>query len=114
MIKRPHTRNPDALQRQPKPLQLETVDDMRELKDATRTVQLLQVVGSPHSQTMLMVYLPAEKLLIEADLFTPNSPKPYAANLLENIQRRGLAVDRLIPLHGIVVPFDQLRKAVAR
>jgi hypothetical protein len=27
--------------------------------------------GSPHSEGMLMAYLPREKILIEADVFTP-------------------------------------------
>lgn len=114
IIKRPHTLNPDALARQPRSLTVETVDDRLELKDATRTVQLFHIDGSPHSSTMLMAYLPAEKLLIEADAFNPNSPAPFAANLLENVQRRNLAIDRIVPLHGVVVPFDDLKKAVAR
>jgi glyoxylase-like metal-dependent hydrolase (beta-lactamase superfamily II) len=75
--------------------------------------------GNPHSATMLMVYLPAEKLLIEADAYTPPTagttplpPAPFAANLLENIERLGLQVDYIVPLHGRVVPMSDLRAAV--
>jgi hypothetical protein len=63
---------------------------------------------------MLMVHLPAEKLLIEADLYTPPAvptPMPFAANLLENIESRNLEVDRIVPIHGRVVPFSDLRGA---
>ena len=35
---------------------------------------------------------------------------PYAANLLENIQRRKLAVDRIVPLHGAIASFEELQK----
>jgi len=77
-------------------------------------VQIFHVTGSPHSSTMVMVYLPQEKLLIEADAYTPSAPAPFAANLLGNIQRRGLAVERIVPLHGTVVPFDALRTAVTQ
>lgn len=110
---RPHTLSPDALQRKPQPLRVETVDDTLELKDETRTVQLFHVIGSPHSSTMLMAYLPKEKLLVEADVFTPGaSVAPYAANLLQNVVQRGLSVDRIVPLHGVIAPFADLQKTV--
>jgi hypothetical protein len=38
---------------------------------------------------------------------------PYAANLLENITKRKLQVDRIVPLHGAIVPFVELQKAVS-
>lgn len=106
---RPHTRNPDALARQPRQASVETVDDRRDLAGV---VQLFPVTGNPHSATMLMAYVPGHRVLIEADAFTPNAPAPFAANLLENVERRGLAVDRIVPLHGSIVPFDALRHAV--
>ena len=63
-----------------------------------------------------MVYLPGEKLLIEADGYTPllpNAPPPAApnannVNMIENIERMNLAVDRILPLHGRVVPASEL------
>jgi glyoxylase-like metal-dependent hydrolase (beta-lactamase superfamily II) len=98
IVARPHTLSPDALQRKPR---------------ASRTVQLFHVIGSPHTATMLMAYLPKEKLLVEADAFTPGAAAaPYAANLLENVTRRGLSVDRIVPLHGIVASFADLQKTV--
>jgi hypothetical protein len=33
---------------------------------------------------------------------------PFAANLLDNIERRGLRVERLLPIHGRFVPFAEL------
>jgi hypothetical protein len=68
---------------------------------------------------MLLVYLPAEKLLIEADVYSPPAanattvlPAPFAANLVENIDRLGLNVERIVPIHGRVVPVADLRSAV--
>jgi hypothetical protein len=62
---------------------------------------------------MLMAYIPRDKILIEADAFSPGSAvQPYAANLLENIQKRNLRVDRIVPLHGAIAPFAELTKAV--
>ena len=36
---------------------------------------------------------------------------PFAANLLENVTKRKLRVDRIVPLHGAPGPFDGLVKA---
>jgi hypothetical protein len=64
---------------------------------------------------MLMVYFPAERLLAEADAYQPPPPggpapvaHPFAANLLDNIEKRRLRVDRLLPIHGRIVPFADL------
>jgi len=76
------------------------------------------VLGSQHSGTMIVVYLPAERLLIQADLYNPPAANattpisfPFAANLLDNIQRRGLVVDRVAGIHGRVVPLSDIQAA---
>jgi hypothetical protein len=74
------------------------------------------VLRAVHSDGFLMVYLPNEKLLIEADAFTPgapNAPPPPVPNannlnLIDNIERLGLKVDRILPLHGRVVALSEL------
>jgi glyoxylase-like metal-dependent hydrolase (beta-lactamase superfamily II) len=108
---RPHTIVPDALAKNPQPLKIETVDEELELKDATQTLQLFHIAGSPHADTLLMAYLPRERVLIEADVFTPGAAvAPYAANLMENIARRKLRVDKIVPIHGTIAPFSDLQK----
>jgi glyoxylase-like metal-dependent hydrolase (beta-lactamase superfamily II) len=114
MASRPHTIQPDTLAKKTTRLVVETVDDQREIKDQTQAVQIYHVAGNPHSDTMLMVYVPRDRLLIEVDAFGAGSAvNPYAANLLENIQKRKLRVDRIIPLHGPVVKMAELEKVVA-
>ena len=110
--RRPHTIAPDALARNPKPLKLETVDEEREFKDGAMTVELFHIAGNPHADTLLMAYFPKERILVEADAFSPGSAvQPYAANLLENITKRKLKVDRIVPLHGTIAPFSALVSA---
>lgn len=118
LARRHFTILPDALAKSPKTPTIETVSDRRTLSDETRRVDLYAVRGSPHSASMLIVHLPTERLLIEADLFTPPAPNlptptpmPFAPNLLDNIGRLGLVVDRIIPIHGRVVPFSDLNAA---
>lgn len=110
---RPHTLQPDTLAKAPRPITLEGVGDSRVLEDPTRRVELYHIAGNPHGDTLLMAYLPRERVLIEADAFSPGGTfHPYAANLLEQIRARKLRVDRIVPLHGAVVPLSELVKAV--
>ncbi len=111
----------DALARKPRGARVEGVGEKRVITDGTRTVELYHVQGSPHSKSMLMVYLPKEKMLIEADLYSPPAAPPaagapppaypFAANLLANIDRLGLDAETIVPIHGRVVPISDLRAA---
>ncbi len=114
MAARPHTQQPDTLAKNPKNVRVETVGADRVYKDATMEVDLYHVAGNPHSDTMLMAYLPKARVLVEVDAFSPGSAvQPYAANLLENITTRKLRVDRIVPLHGAIVPYAELIKTQA-
>jgi glyoxylase-like metal-dependent hydrolase (beta-lactamase superfamily II) len=101
---------------------VEGVRDKRVLTDGTRTVEIHHMAGSIHADSMLMVYLPKEKLLIQADAFTPSAPNapppavvnPSTINLAENITRLNLAVDQLLPIHGRIVPLAELQKTIGR
>jgi glyoxylase-like metal-dependent hydrolase (beta-lactamase superfamily II) len=98
------------------------VRERLDLGDATQPIQIHRIAGSVHADAFLMVYLPKDKLLIEADAYTPgppNSPPPAVANannlnLIANIERLNLAVDRILPLHGRVVPLAELYAAVGK
>jgi len=67
-----------------------------------------------------MVYLPAQKILVEADAWTPTpaGAKPPAAvnplwiNLYANIERLKLDVQRIAPLHGAAQGIADLRAAL--
>jgi glyoxylase-like metal-dependent hydrolase (beta-lactamase superfamily II) len=109
MAARRFTRTPDTLAKAPKPVTVVAVGDTHTVTDGARQLLLYHVAGNPHSDTMLMAYLPRERLLIEADAFSPGgSYHPYAANLLGHIERLKLRVDRIIPLHGTIQPFSAL------
>jgi len=87
---------------------------VKERIDGPAPVALYHVAGNPHSDTMLMVHVPSERVLIEVDAFSPGAAvNPYAANLLENITRRNLRVDRIVSLHGGIAPFADLAKVAA-
>jgi glyoxylase-like metal-dependent hydrolase (beta-lactamase superfamily II) len=139
----PHTLNPDRLAKAPKKPSLEDVGtafgterEMRELTDGKRTLQVYRVIGSQHADAMLAVYLPTEKMLIEADMFTPEAPPspsappapestaasrrteapliltPEPLILYNNIKRLKLDLETIVPLHGRPVKMAELLKVI--
>jgi glyoxylase-like metal-dependent hydrolase (beta-lactamase superfamily II) len=91
----------------------ETVFEKYVLADDSRRVEMHNVLGLSHVEGMLIVYLPEEKMVIEADLYTPRplegAPPPSASNrtFYENIQRLGLDIETIVPIHGRPGPMSQ-------
>ena len=117
LVSRPHTVVADHLAQQPAELMLETVagDDTLELGEGRRTMQVFRMGDNPHADGTLVVHLPAERMLIQADMFIPGVGGEFArtaAALLASIEERNLRVDRLVPIHGGVLPLSALEEAV--
>jgi glyoxylase-like metal-dependent hydrolase (beta-lactamase superfamily II) len=112
----PNKLAPDRLTQSGKKPSFLTVANKHTLSDGTRRIDLYHVADSHHSDTFLIAYLPKERLLIEADSYTPsppNTPPPATpnanhTNLIENLDRLKLDVDRILPLHGRIVPVGEL------
>lgn len=115
----PHTIQPDKLSMMnPKPkTMVEYVGESKKMVGGENEIDLYHIQNSMHNDSNLMVYLPKQKVLIEADEFNvlgnpaPTAPaeKPnqYQINLLANIERLHLDVDRIIPIH---LPNPETRK----
>ena len=89
------------------------IDDEAVFTDGSDDRERDHIVGSPHADTLLMAYFPRERILVEADVFNPGAAvNQFAANLLENIKKRNLRVDRILPLHGKIAPYSELVKTV--
>ena len=118
----PATILPDHLAKSGKKGVVEGVKDKRVLTDGTRTVEIHHIAGILHDDGLLMVYLPKEKLLVQADTFTPvpagteppMPPSPFTVGLADNITRLGLSVDRHLPLHGRMVPMAELNRQIGK
>ena len=110
IAKRPHTIVPDALAKSPKPFMADAVGDEKVITDGTMTVNLYPVSG-PHSETMLIAYFPRERLLVEADVYNPGSAvQAFTPTFVPELKKRNLRIDRVVPLHGKVVPYAQFVK----
>jgi len=88
--------------------QYETVRENYWLNDDSQSMHVSYVHPLPHVEGMLVAYLPNQRMLIEADLFDslpPGAPRQAEStashqSLLNHVQRLGLDVDTIVPIHG--------------
>lgn len=116
----PRTLKRDRLAASARAPVFETFTGKHVLTDGRRAIEIHEIEGNGHSDGFAMVYLPAERLVIQADAYTPGpaaapppaTPNPYTANLYENIERLKLNVRTVVPLHGPrLVPLAELQTA---
>ena len=79
--------------------QYETVRENYWLSGGERSMHVSYVHPLPHVEGMLVAYLPNEKILIEADLSDSRT-------LLGHVQRLGLDVETIVPMHGLPVAWS--------
>ena len=101
-----HTLRSDSFQSSPsKQVKIETVspDKKMTLNDGNRSIEIYSI-NNTHSDGMLAVYLPSEKVLLTSDLYSPGStPEPfrkYSKELLKFINDSGIEVDMIAGTHG--------------
>ena len=115
LVSRSHDSQPDALERNPQALNMELVPgyEVYDLNNGRRTIHLVRIFQDEHSAGHLVVYLPRERILVEADVFVPTARvAPFVANLLKNVNDLDWRVDEIVPIHGEVVDFSALEEMV--
>jgi glyoxylase-like metal-dependent hydrolase (beta-lactamase superfamily II) len=123
----PHTLVPDKLALNPTPAKFTLVNDELTITDGNHVVKLYHEQNFSHHVGAIFAYLPKEKVIIEADAFNPPATpvtqapavvSPYNQNLVANIERLKLTVDRIIPIHlpadGRKVTLAELYTAVGK
>lgn len=88
---------------------LELISDSYTLTDGDRTMDIHPVLRSGHAGSMLIVHLPEERILINADLYSPPAPdadtpvaNAHMRSLAQNIEQLDLDVARHVGVHGLV------------
>jgi glyoxylase-like metal-dependent hydrolase (beta-lactamase superfamily II) len=110
ILARAVTRFPDALSENPRPLVTVAVDDHLQMADASLTVDIYHTVANAHMAHGLLAYLPQHKLLIQGDLFDRNWEVYFWGDTYEaNLAHRGIDVERDVPIHGEVLPLNEVR-----
>jgi glyoxylase-like metal-dependent hydrolase (beta-lactamase superfamily II) len=101
----PRTLNPDALARSQKKPIIESVTDKKTLSDSLRTLEVQAIRDNPHSDGILIAFLPKEKMLIEADVYTPGTIVDRdTASFIDNVERLKVEFETILPLHGSAKP----------
>jgi glyoxylase-like metal-dependent hydrolase (beta-lactamase superfamily II) len=114
----PRTISPDRLAKSGRTPVFEGITGSRILSDGAREIDIYHYGGNMHNPGLLMIYLPRERMLIEADSWTPPAPGdvPGAVvnlvNFYEAVQRLNLDVEQVVPIHGRLTSFDEIRQAV--
>jgi len=99
---------------------IESVNEKFVISDGRRTLDVYAVAPFSHTTTMVIAYLPRERIIVNADMYTPperGASKP-AANarmraLLRTIELNELDVARHVGLHGGIGPHADLTGIVA-
>ena len=114
----PRTIAPDRLSRSGRTPVFEGIVGSRTFRDSTREMVVYHYAGNMHNAGMLMVFLPKERTLIEADSFTPtnNASEPPAgipnlAHFVDAVDRLRLDVGQILPIHGRLTTLEEARSA---
>jgi len=113
----PRTLLDDVLAKNPKKARIETVVEKKVYSDGTRTVEMYHAYPAPHSNGLLIAFLPKEKVLFQGD-FSVNPGEPandHVMALYPVLQKLNLDYDRYINVHTSAAPQHKadVEKAVA-
>jgi glyoxylase-like metal-dependent hydrolase (beta-lactamase superfamily II) len=115
----PRTLLNDTLARTPKKATVEAVAEKKVYSDGTRTVEMYHVSPVPHSNGLLVAYIPKEKILFQGDFSLPAAGQPgndHVKALVPILEKLNLDFDRYINVHASAAPQTkaELWKAVGR
>ncbi len=105
IVKAPFNLYPDALFREPKPLQITTAKEGRRIDDETNALEIYNI-ESLHTDEYFIFYFPRQKVMMNGDLLFYRPGKPLSdrsMKLCEAVQKLGLDVETYIctwPLSG--------------
>jgi glyoxylase-like metal-dependent hydrolase (beta-lactamase superfamily II) len=97
----------DTLAKNPKKAKIEAVMDKKVYSDGTRTVEMYHVTPVPHSNGLMIAFLPKEKILFQGDFSLPNPGEPandHVKALGPILKKLNLDFDRYINVHTSATP----------
>jgi glyoxylase-like metal-dependent hydrolase (beta-lactamase superfamily II) len=102
----PRTLLNDTLAKNPKKARVEAVGDKKVYSDGTRTVEMHHVPGAPHSNGLMVAFIPKEKILFQGDFsVTPGQPaNDHVKALVPVLEKLNLDFERYINVHAPAAP----------
>jgi glyoxylase-like metal-dependent hydrolase (beta-lactamase superfamily II) len=102
----PRTLMNDTLAQNPKKAKFETVEEKKVYSDGTRIVEMYHIYPAPHSNGLIIAYIPKEKVIFQGD-FSVNPGEPandHVKALVPVLERLNLDFDRYINVHASAAP----------
>jgi len=98
----PRTLLTDTLAKNPKKAKVEGIGEKKVYSDGTRTVEMYHVPGAPHSNGLIIAYIPKEKILFQGDFsVTPGQPaNDHVKALYPVLEKLKLDYNRYINVHA--------------
>jgi hypothetical protein len=102
---------------------VEGVETKRVLTDGTHEIDLYVQPIDGHNDAMMLIYFPKDKILSEADAYTPPPApataapaqvNPFSVQLYDEIQKLNLNVDKIAPLHGRLTSLAELKVMIGK
>jgi glyoxylase-like metal-dependent hydrolase (beta-lactamase superfamily II) len=115
----PRTLLNDTLARNPRKARVEAVAEKKVYSDGTRTVEMYHVSPVPHSNGLMIAYIPKEKIVFQGDFSLPAPGQPgndHVKALVPILEKLNLDFERYINVHASATPQTkaELWKAVGR
>jgi glyoxylase-like metal-dependent hydrolase (beta-lactamase superfamily II) len=109
----------DPLAKTPRKVKVEAVAEKKVYSDGTRTVEMYHIPGAPHSNGLIIAYIPKEKVLFQGDFSLPNpgeQANDHIKALVPVLEKLNLDFDRYINVHNSPAPQSkaELWKAVGK
>lgn len=94
----------DRLQREPRKPQFDLVERTKTFRDARHEVVVHNIGPAPHAKDMLIVWLPKERILYQADLINDGEypDNEGTRHLMEKLRALGIEPKTIAGLHGRV------------
>jgi len=102
----PRTLLSDPLAQNPKKAKFETVEEKRVYSDGTRVVEMYHIFPAPHSNGLIIAYIPKEKVIFQGD-FSVNPGEPandHVAAIVPVLEKLNLDYVRYINVHASAAP----------
>jgi glyoxylase-like metal-dependent hydrolase (beta-lactamase superfamily II) len=115
VAKAPHTRQPDSLERNRRTVVIEAFGGApRVLTDGSRRVEVHPLPTS-HAEDIVVIYLPADKMAIEADHISPRGgqvrPAPLVKEFVAGLDKLAIDVATIVGIHGDSASMQATRAA---
>lgn len=115
MMQAKFTSQPDSLSRAPRPAKIEVIKDEKfVLTDGKQKLELYNIGLNPHTEEMLIAYLPQNGLVFQADLWHGLPVNKTGLFFLEWLKKSKLSVQKIYGVHNEGITLEEIAALMAK